>query len=104
MRCLFTHKWGNPKAVPVTSCVRYIRTVLYYRICKRCGTMQRGIYDRFWNYMVWETMRERTYIKSQQLKIVREPSARLDQLAHTLGLRRSRMSDRMRAERRTVQI
>jgi hypothetical protein len=66
--------------------------------------MQRGIYDRFWNYLIWETMRERTYIKSQQLKIVRERSSRLDQLAHTLGLRRSRMSDRTRAERRTVQI
>jgi len=104
MRCLLIHKWGNPKAVTATSCVPYVRTVLHYRTCRRCGTMQRGIYDRFWNYMVWETMRERTYIKSQQLKIVREPSPRLDRLAHTLGLRRSRMGDRMRAERRTVQI
>lgn len=66
--------------------------------------MQRGIYDRFWDYMVWETMRERTYIKSQQLNIVREPSSRLDRLAHTLRLRRSRMSDRTSADRRTLQI
>lgn len=104
MRCLFKHKWGSPKAVSVTASVRYVRTVHYYRTCKRCGTMQRGIYDRFWNYSVWETMRERSYIKSQQLNIVRQPSSRLDQLAHTLGLRRSRMSDRTSAGKRTVQI
>lgn len=104
MRCLLTHKWGNVKAVTNTSCVGYVRAVPYYRTCIRCGVMQRGIYDRFWNYTAWETMRERTYIDSQQTRIVRESSPRLDQMAHTLGLRRSRMSDRAGSEKRSAPI
>ena len=77
-RCLFTHKWGRKI---------FDGSAFYCRTCERCGTMQRGIYD------TWETMRERGYLRSQQITIVRQPPSRLDQFAHSLGLRRSRMSD-----------
>lgn len=56
--------------------------------------MQRGIYDASWNDIAWETMRERTYTRSQQIPIVRQSSSPFDQLTHTLGLRRTRMSDK----------
>jgi len=109
-RCLFTHKWVRKAS--------NVRSVLPYRTCERCGMMQRGIYDPSWRDIAWETMRERAYTKSmqiqiarqpsspwetiverayitpEQVQIVRKPSSRLDQLTHSLGLRRSRMSDR----------
>jgi hypothetical protein len=56
--------------------------------------VQRGAYDKERKDITWETMRERVYRKSQHGQIVRQPSSGLDQLAHTLGLRRSRRSDR----------
>ena len=56
--------------------------------------MQRSVYDAVYQDVAWETVREREFIRSQQIQIVRKPVSRLDQLAHTLGLRRSRMSDR----------
>jgi hypothetical protein len=87
MGCLFTHKWVRN--------VSNIRSVLPYRTCELCGTVQRGIYDPFWNEIAWETMRERGSIKLAQIKIVRQRAPRVDQLAHSLGLRRSRMSDMM---------
>jgi len=62
--------------------------------------MQRGTYDAYTRAIVWETMRERTYVKSEQLQIVRRPSSWLDQWAHTLGLRRSRMRDKSRLGKR----
>ncbi|HXV09196.1 MAG TPA: hypothetical protein VD839_00180 [Burkholderiales bacterium] len=55
--------------------------------------MQRGIYDTLTRDVSWQTMRERSYIAAQQIRIVRKPSSSLDQLAHALGLRRSRLSD-----------
>jgi len=77
--CLLTHRWD--KRV-------FDRSAFYYRSCKRCGKIQRGIYN------TWEIIRERAYVKSEQLGIVRRPSTRLDRLAHTLRLRRSRANDR----------
>lgn len=87
MRCLLSHKW-------VTSWEKsFVRSFVPYRRCRRCGIMQRGIYDSLTRDLSWQTVRERTYIAAQQIRIVRRSSSRLDQLAHTLGLRRSRMSD-----------
>jgi len=77
--CLLTHRWD--KRV-------FDRSAFYYRTCKRCGKIQRGIYN------TWEIVRERAYVKSEQLGIVRRPSTRLDRLAHTLRLRRTRANDR----------
>jgi len=78
MRCHVRHKWGRKL---------FDGSAFYFRTCERCGKIQRGIYN------TWETIRERTYIKSQHVDIVRQPSTRLDQLAHTLRLRRSRARD-----------
>jgi len=79
MRCLFKHRWGRKT---------FDGSTFYVRTCKGCGTVQRGIYG------TWETIREYAYVKSEQLQIVRQPSSRGDQLAHALGLRRTRISDR----------
>ena len=100
MRCLFTHRWIMRKAFNVRSPVPYVTSVLRCRTCERCGTMQRGIYDLSSGDIAWETMRERNHIKAEQFRIARKPSSRLDQLAHTLGLRRSRVRDKRRLGKR----
>jgi hypothetical protein len=94
MSCLFTHKWVMEKVVNVTS---RVRTDLRYRICEHCGAMQRS-FDTFDGDIPWETIRAYDYIKAQQIQIVRQPSAPLDQMTHTLGLRRTRMSDKWNQE------
>jgi len=86
MRCRFKHKWDRKI---------FDGSLFYVRTCERCGAIQRGIYG------TWETIRERTYIKSQQFGIIRQPSTRGDQLAHTLKLRRSRASDRTASGQRS---
>jgi len=91
VRCLFAHKWVMGKTA-----FRYLHP---HRTCERCGIMQRSIYDAFWRDTAWETMRERTYHKSYQLRIVRQPSSWLDRLAHTIGLRRTRRGDRSESKR-----
>ena len=82
MRCVFTHQW----AINIKS--RYA-----YRSCKRCGLTQRGLYDGLYQDIVWEAIRERTFVRSQQAHIVRRPLSRLDQIAHSLRLRRTRATD-----------
>jgi hypothetical protein len=64
--------------------------------------MQRGVYDPFWRGISWETMRERAYVKSEQAQIVRRPSSRLDRIAHSVGLRRSRANDGRRSTKRSA--
>ena len=102
MRCPFTHKWVIGKAFDVRSRVPYVRHVLPYRTCERCGTMQRGAHDAYSGGTAWETMRERTYIKSEQIRIVRHPASRLQHLAHALGLRRSRRDDAKKSLSRSL--
>lgn len=99
MRCLIKHEWFLGRSVYVTS---HARGALHYRTCKRCGTTQRG-FDAFEGRIPWETLRERSHIRSEQIQIIRRPSSRLDQLAHTLRLRRTRTSDSTRAEKRSEQ-
>jgi len=100
MRCRLKHRWVVGRTFHVKSRVPYVRQVLPHRTCERCGTMQRGRHDIYSGNIVWETMRERTYIKSQQLQIVRRTSSWLDRWAHTLRLRRSRIHDKARLEKR----
>jgi len=87
MRCVLTHKWIMGERFDVKSFAPW-------RKCKRCGIVQRGIYDKKRKDITWETMRERVFSTSKHAQIVRQPSSGLDQLAHTLRLRRSRKSDR----------
>ncbi len=93
MRCLLKHKWVMGETFDVKSFAPW-------RKCKRCGTIQRGIYDKDRKNITWETMRERVYNKEKHGRIVRQPSSQSDQLAHSLGLRRSRISDKPRPRRR----
>jgi len=94
MRCLFSHRWGRS--------IINVQFSRAYRTCARCGTMQRGVFDRFWDDISWETVRERTYIESQAIRIVREPVSRLGRLAHSFWLRRSRTGDGRQSLTRTV--
>jgi len=88
MRCLFAHKW-------VTSWEKtFVRSIVPYRKCRRCGVVQRGIFDSLTRDVSWETLRERNYMKAQQIRVARQPASWLHQLAHTLGVRRSRIGDR----------
>lgn len=89
MGCLFAHKW-------VTSWEKtFVRSLVPYRKCRRCGIMQRGNCDSLTREVSWETMREHNFSAAQQIGIVRQPSSTLDQLAHSLGLRRTRAGDRI---------
>jgi hypothetical protein len=99
MRCLFTHKWVMRREFDFRSRAPDITFAIPHRTCERCGTMQRGTYDTSFRGISWETMRERVYNISEQCGIIRQSSSRLDQLVHSLGLRRSRMSDGTRPER-----
>ena len=91
MGCLFAHKW-------VTTWQKtFVRSLVPYRRCIRCGVTQWGIHDTLTREVSWEAMRERTYFDFQQARIVRKPSSGLDQLAHTLRLRRTRAGDRVRS-------
>jgi len=89
MRCIFTHQWTIYLKTGLAHGTR-----LAYRNCKRCGLMQRGVYDGLYQDIVWENVRERTFVKSQQMRIVRRTSSRFQQITHSLGLRRTRASDR----------
>ena len=96
MRCPFAHKW-------VALWEKSLGTIACYRRCRRCGSLERGVLD-FSRIVGWETMRERSYITSQQMRVVRQPLFRLDRLAHSFGLRRTRMNDGMRLEKLTALI
>jgi hypothetical protein len=93
MRCVLTHKWIMGERFDVKSFAPW-------RKCKRCGIVQRGIYDKKRKDITWETMRERVFSTSKHAQIVRQPSSGFDQLAHTLRLRRSRKGDRAIAAKR----
>ena len=84
IRCLFVHKWVTNESSN--------KSVLVYRTCERCGTMQRA-FDIFHGDISWETLRERAGVEPEQIEFVRQPSSRLERLAHSLALRRSRMND-----------
>jgi len=102
MHCLFAHKWHMGKLLRFTSRVPRARPALYFRTCDRCGTVQRGIYDILLGGISWETLRKRDFSKLEQIRIVRQRSSRLDQLAHSLNLRRCRISDGIELEKRSL--
>jgi hypothetical protein len=88
IRCLLTHEWVRKQSGG--------RSFPPYRICARCGTTQRGGRDGLFQGMTWETMRERAFVVSEQARVVRRPISRLDRIAHSLRLRRTRESDTRR--------
>lgn len=96
MPCLLAHKW-------VMGEVFDVKRFSPWRKCERCGIVQRGTYDNDRKDITWETMRERAYQKSKHGQIVRHPTSELDRLAHFLGLRRTRMTDKTISTKRSVQ-
>jgi len=109
VRCLIGHNWVVAGVFdPETACFAP------WRVCARCGQMQRSTFD-YSDSISWETMRERNDITSEiirvamrersditskLIRIIRQPTSRLDQLAHTFGLRRTRTNDRTASRRR----
>ena len=96
--CFFSHSW-----VIQTETIRNIDgfrvlSVIPYRTCRRCGAMQRGIHDKFWRDIVWEPLRAGTDITSGRARFFRKPSSLLDQLTHSLGVSRTRVTDRPGSE------
>ena len=87
-RCLFTHAWVISGGEP------FIRSVVSYRTCKRCGVLQRAVPCSLSGEVAWETMRERTCLELQHLNVVRQPSSWHERLAHSSGLRQRRVNDR----------
>ena len=97
-RCFFSHKWIIQTETKRRVDGFYVRSVIPYRTCERCGKMERGIHDKFWGDIVWEPLRADTDITLGKERFFRQPVSPVDQLAHSLGLRRSRKSDRTDSE------
>ena len=85
MSCLFKHKWTYD-----------LRHFHVYRNCQVCNLMQRHVWNKDSVYTAWQSIRERTYIETEQTQIARKRSFGLVRLAHSLGLLRTRSSDRAR--------
>jgi len=102
MRCLVSHKWNMEKLFRFESPVFHGQPNLYYRTCDKCGAVQRGIYDILSGGISWETLRKHDRSCWQQIRIARQRSSRFDQFVHSLNLRRSRISDAIKAEKRSV--
>ena len=90
MSCFVVHKWVTHP--------RYLDMVfgsdVAYRKCTRCGKTQLGVLDRQGLRITWSTMREGRFRDAREVQALRRPSSRLSQIAHSLGLRRTRVTDR----------
>jgi len=95
-RCLFRHKWAIESETKRGVHGLPVRTVLPYRTCERCGAIERGIYDGSLKNIIWERSRERANITASWPRVFRQLGSVFDRLAHSFGLRRTRMSDRKR--------
>jgi len=102
MPCLIKHRWVTLWE-QASLWDKTFNSIPAHRKCKRCGIMQIGILDGLKQVIAWETLREHTFVQARQVRIDRKPSSRLDQLAHSLGLRRSRTTDAVRSGNRSVQ-
>jgi len=91
MSCLFKHRW-----------IYDLRFYHVYRRCQLCDSVQRHVWNKDSVYTAWEPIRERTYIESEQKQIVQKRSPGPLRMAHSLGLLRTRMSDRARSWARST--
>ena len=83
MLCLIRHQW-----------VYDLRFYHVHRKCSVCSTVQRHVWNKESAYSEWESIRERTYIESEQKQIVRKPVTPFLRIAHALRLVRTRARDR----------
>jgi len=91
MSCLFNHGW-----------IYDFRLYHVYRKCQFCDVAQRHVRNREPAFTAWEHIRERTYIESEQRQIVQKRSPIIIRLAHSLGLLRTRTSDRTESLARSI--
>jgi hypothetical protein len=91
MPCLLKHRWMYD-----------LRFFHVYRKCQLCDLVQRHLWNSDSVYTAWESLRERTYVESEQRQVVQRRSSRLVRLAHTMGLMRTRMSDRTKSWARST--
>jgi len=92
-RCLFRHKWAIETETKRGSHGFRETRVIPYRTCERCGAIERGIYDGSLKNIIWERLRERANVTASRPRVFRQPGSLFDRLAHSCGLRRTRMSD-----------
>ena len=83
MSCLLNHRW-----------IYDFRLYHVYRKCQFCDVAQRHVRNKESVYAAWEPVRERTSVESEQRQIVQKRTSGLVRLAHSLGLTRTRTSDR----------
>ena len=102
MSCWLSHKWTMEKLFRFDSPILHGKSDVYYRTCDRCGAVQRGIYDILLGGIFWETLRKHDQSCWQEIRIVRQRTSRFEQLVHSLKLRRSRTSDRLKAQKRSM--
>jgi len=82
MPCLFEHRWTYD-----------FRFHHVYRKCKFCNVAERHVRNKGSAYTAWEPVRERSYIESEQSRIVQKRASGLARLAHSLGITRTETSD-----------
>jgi len=85
MSCLFKH--------------RRIYDLRFYHVnrrCQLCDLVRRHVWNKDSVYTVWEPVRERTHIESEQRQIVQRRSPGIVRLAYSLGLLPTPTSDRTR--------
>ena len=102
MSCWLSHKWTMEKLFRFDSPILHGKSDVYYRTCDRCGAVQRGIYDILLGGISWETLRKHDQSCWQEIRILRQRTSRFGQLVHSLNLRRSRTSDRLKAQKRSM--
>lgn len=71
---------------------------LAYRRCRRCGKTQFGVLDDPPERINWSAMRQGSFSDAREARTLRRHSFWLDQIAHSLRLRRTRATDRREQE------
>jgi len=87
MRCLFRHVW----AVREKS---FIRSVVLYRTCERCGALEHASHQSLSGEITWQKMSTETAHGFQQINDIRRSISWLDRLFYSLGADRSGMNDK----------
>ena len=94
MLCLFGHKW-------VTLWEKSYGNIACYKRCERCRSLERGILHSS-SIVGWEKVRADTHSRALQMRLVRRPLPFFDRLAHSMGVLRTRASDRARSVARST--
>lgn len=91
MFCLFNHRWTYD-----------FRLHYVHRKCLYCDVAQRHVRNKESVYTAWESIRDLTYIESEQRQVVQKRVFGFVRLAHAFGLLRTRTSDGTDSLRRSA--